>query len=153
MLAWYHADVTTRTARVAIQLLILLVFTFSWGCGEEEPDPFARAQKVEGFAKLEKKLAKLERNQYQVWGVEDDHGVLKVNVVLKPPTQDPAEVKRLTLNTLFDLQTIVSTDINLSAWAYAETEGELLGMSFYSALTEQSHFKSAAEISATPAVD
>ena len=128
-----------RTARVGIQLLILLVFSLSWGCGEEEPDPFARAQNVEGFAKL-------ERNHYRVWGVEDDHGVLKVNVVLKPPTQDPAEVKRLTLNTLYDLQTIVGTDLNLSAWSYTEPQGELLGMSFYSSLTEQSHFKSASEI-------
>ncbi len=118
------------------------------GCGEEETDPFARAQNVEDFARLEKKLADLERNHYQVWGVEDDHGVLKVNVVLKPPTQDPAEVKRLTLNTLFDLQTIVGTDLNLSAWSYTEPESELLGMSFYSALTEQSHFKSASEIAA-----
>ena len=135
-----------RAARLAIQLLILLVVSFSLGCGEEKPDPFARAQNVEGFAKLEKKLAKLERNHYQVSGVEDDHGVLKVNVVLKPPTQDPAEVKRLTLNTLFDLQTIVGTDLNLSAWTYTEPEGELLGMSFYSSLTEQSHFKSASEM-------
>ena len=135
-----------RTARVAIQLLILLVFSLSWGCGEEEPDPFARAQNVEGFAKLEEKLADLERNHYRVWGVEDDHGVLKVNVVLKPPTQDPAEVKRLTLNTLYDLQTIVGRDLNLSAWSYTEPQGELLGMSFYSSLTEQSHFKSASEI-------
>lgn len=137
---------TTITARVAIQLTILLAFSLFWGCGEKEPDPFARAQNVEGFAKLEEKLADLERNHYQVWGVEDDHGVLKVNVVLKPPTQDPAEVKRLTLNTLFDLQTIVGTDLNLSAWSYTEPQGALLGMAFYSSLTEQSHFKSAAEI-------
>ena len=138
--------VTTRTAKLAIQLLILSVSCIFLGCSEEKPNPFARAQHVEGFAKLEKKLANLERNYYQVWGVEDDHGVLKVNVILKPPTLDPAETKRLTLNTLFDLQTIVGTDLNLSAWSYTEPQGELLGMAFYSSLTEQSHFKSAAEM-------
>lgn len=138
--------VTMKTARVMTGLLIPLLFSLSLGCREEKPDPFARAQNIEGFAKLEKKLADLERNYYQVWGVEDNHGVLKVNVVLISPTQDLSEVKRLTLNTLFDLQTIVGTDLNLSAWSYTEPQGELLGMAFYSSLTEQSHFKNASEI-------
>ena len=72
-----------KTARVMTGLLIPLLFSLSLGCREEKPDSFARAQNIEGFAKLEKKLADLERNYYQVWGVEDNHGVLKVNDKLK----------------------------------------------------------------------
>ena len=92
--------------------------SLSLRCGEEKLDPLIITRNDEGFAKLEKKLADLERNRHQVWKVEDDHGVLKVNVVLRPRTQDLSEVKRLSLNTLFDLEMIVRTDLNLGALSY-----------------------------------
>ena len=83
MLACYHAGNDDDNRQGGDPADDIAGVSPSSGAAEKrEPDPFARAQNVEGFAKLEEKLADLERNHYQVWGVEDDHGVLKVNVVL-----------------------------------------------------------------------
>ena len=85
----------------------------------------------------------------EVLGVSDEGGSLRVNVWFQNPPSGRSEVRIQTLNTLYDVQSIVGQQLSASVWIYRAPAAEraaLQGLAFFRALTGQTVFKHADEL-------
>lgn len=145
-----------------VRIPVLLVLFSSLGCGTSEPESFLDTT-IPRLEEYRQQLTGVQREDYRVLRVANDGGVLKVDILFQGPYFDQADYRRRTINALKDLQSLVGTEQTLAAWAYipaaadpaAAEERRLqiagepvlpVGMAFYSARTEQTHFKSAQEL-------
>ena len=102
------------------------------------------------LAEIERQLSQNPRKDYQLHSVQESGGVLRVNIFLVPPPSTEEELRMRTLNTLYDVQALVGKEKTVGVWV-GESPGQdpltLLGVAFYSSITETPTFKSAKEIS------
>ena len=104
---------------------------------------------IAGFDDLRQTILEMQSVNYRIHSVQNDRGVVRVNIVLALPPLSDDDIRVATLNVLYDLQSLIGRKETLSVWsASEETPGQLQfqGMAFFSAITENTHFKSANEL-------
>ena len=105
--------------------------------------------KIAGCDDLRQSIIEMQPTNYRIHSVQNDRGVVRVNIVLAVPPLNDEDIRIATLNALYDLQSAIGRKETLSVWsASEETPGQLQfqGMAFFSATTENTHFKSASEL-------
>ena len=111
--------------------------------------PRPEMRPIVNFEHYQKEITRLSNNRYQVLGVSDEEGSLRVNVWFQNPPSGRSEVRIQTLNTLYDVQSIVGRELSVSVWIYRAPAAEraaLQGLAFFRALTGQTVFKHADEL-------
>ncbi len=128
---------------IAVGLPALIFYSIFFGSPRPEMRPIAN------FENYQKAITGLSSDRYQVLGVSDEGGSLRVNVWFRnPPSQRP-DVRIQTLNTLYDVQSVVGQELSVSVWIYrapATERAALQGLAFFRALTGQTVFKHADEL-------
>lgn len=102
-----------------------------------------------GFEKYQSQILNFQSRDYEVIGVIDEGGQVRVNVALANPTEDPLETRIQATNALYDMQSLLGRELSVSVWTYRSREArpsDLQGMAFFRALTEQQGYKSAEEL-------
>lgn len=88
----------------------------------------------------------IESEDYSVVEIGRDDKALRVNVSLGSETLTGGDVKRITLNALYDIQARVGKEEHLAVWSYSGRPLTIRGMAFYSSLTDTYHFKGPEEL-------
>ena len=112
-------------------------------------DPRPEMRPIPNFENYQKDITRLSNNRYQVLGVTDEGGLLRVNVWFQNPLSSRSEVRIQALNTLYDVQSVVGRKLSASVWIYRAPIAErsaLQGLAFFRALTGQTMFKHADEL-------
>ena len=128
---------------IAVGLPALIFYSIFTGGPRPEMRP------ITNFENYQKEITRLSNERYQVLGVSDEGGSLRVNVWFQNPPSGRAEVRIQTLNTLYDVQSIVGQEMSASVWGYgapATERAALQGLAFFRALTGQTVFKHADEL-------
>ena len=127
---------------VAVGLpLFIMLNIFNW---KSSPVP-----DIEGFAEVEKQLSQLDQADFRIHSIQNDGGVLRLNIVLNALSSSPEEVRMRTFNVLYDVQALLGRDRTVSVWAGTSEGAEtfkIQGLAFYSANTESYHFKDGSDI-------
>lgn len=98
---------------------------------------------------VEQNLQQLEAEGYRLHSVQDDGGVLRINILLNEAPENEEETRMRTLSALYDVQGVIGKERTVSVWSGTPTAGDKLklhGMAFFSSITENYTFKSASEI-------
>lgn len=109
----------------------------------------APSPEIAGFDDLQQSILEIHPSNYRIHSVQNDRGVLRVNIVLTLPPLNDNDTRIAALNALYDMQSAIGRKHTLSVWsAIEETSGHLQfqGMVFFSAITEDTYFKSASEL-------
>ncbi len=112
-------------------------------------DPSPEMRPIANFETYQRDITRLSNDRYQVLGVIDQEGLLRVNVWFENPLSSRAEVRIQALNTLYDVQSVVGRKLSASVWIYRAPVAErsaLQGLAFFRALTGQTVFKHADEL-------
>ncbi len=102
-----------------------------------------------GFEEYKRQIESYSHPDNQILNVIDEGGQIRVNVLVKNPSQDRLDTRIQATNLLYDMQSLVGREISISVWTYraeAARPGDLLGMAFFRSLTEQQGYKSAEEL-------
>ncbi len=128
---------------IAVGLPALIFYSIFFGGPRPEMRPIAN------FENYQKDITRLSSDRYQVLGVIDQGGLLRVNVWFQNPLSSRSEVRIQALNTLYDVQSVVGRKLSASVWIYRAPIAErsaLQGLAFFRALTGQTVFKHADEL-------
>ena len=128
---------------IAVGLPSLIFYSIFLGGDRPEMRPITH------FENYQREITRLSNDRYQVLGVSDQGGSLRVNVWFRNPLSGRSEVRIQTLNTLYDVQSIVGRELSVSVWIYRAPAAEraaLQGLAFFRALTGQTVFKHADEL-------
>lgn len=128
---------------IAVSLPALIFYSIFFGGPRPEMKPIAN------FENYQREITRLSNSRYQVLGVIDEGGSLRVNVWFQDPPSGRLDVRIQTLNTLYDVQSIVGQELSASVWIYrapAPERAALQGLAFFRALTGQTVFKHADEL-------
>ena len=104
------------------------------------------------LAEIERQLSQNPRKDYQLHSVQDNSGVLRVNILLLTPPSTKEELRMRTLNALYDVQSFVGREKTVGVWAgnaVGQDQLILLGVAFYSSITKNLSFRTAEEIGAS----
>lgn len=104
---------------------------------------------TEALAELERHLTEHPKQEYRLHSVQDDGGVIRVNILLHSVPASTEELRMQTMGALYDVQTVVGKSKTVSVWAGTPTGKErlkLLGVAFFSSITDNYTFKSGEEI-------
>ncbi|MBI4446728.1 MAG: hypothetical protein HY645_12560 [Acidobacteria bacterium] len=126
----------------AVGLPVLIFYSIFRTSPDEQPA-------AEDLTEIERRLQQDLHEDYQVHSVQADGSVLRVNIVLSEEPASSEALRMRTLDALYDVQDVVGKDRHSSVWTgSALPDGKLrfLGMAFYSSISENYVFKSAAEI-------
>ena len=108
--------------------------------------------KLKPIAELDRyqsEISGLTNQTYQVLGVTDEGGSLRVNTWLRRPASGDRDIQMQTLNALYDVQTHTGQKLSVSVWMYRSSQirrSDLLGLAFFRALTGQTVYKNASEL-------
>ena len=138
------------SARVILPVLVIAVglpafIFYSLFSGDPRPE----MRPIANFENYQKDITRLSNDRYQVLGVIDEGGLLRVNVWFQNPLSSRSEVRIQALNTLYDVQSLVGRKLSASVWIYRAPVAErsaLQGLAFFRALTGQTVFKHADEL-------
>ncbi len=128
---------------IAVGLPALIFYSIFFGGPRPEMRP------ISNFKNYQMEINRLSNDRYQVLGVSDEGGSLRVNVWFRNPPSGRSEVRIQTFNTLYDVQSIVGQELSASVWIYRAPAAErtaLQGLAFFRALTGQTVFKHADEL-------
>ena len=128
---------------IAVGLPAFIFYSIYSGGPRPEMRPIAN------FENYQKDITRLSSDRYQVLGVIDQGGLLRVNVWFQNPLSSRSEVRIQALNTLYDVQSVVGRKLSASVWIYRAPAAErsaLQGLAFFRALTGQTVFKHADDL-------
>ncbi len=106
--------------------------------------PAPEMKPTANFENHREAISNLRSPLYQVIGVVDEGGSIRVNVQLQNPSPERLEARIQALNTLYDVQSAVGQELSVSVWTYASPTAErsaLQGLAFYRALTGRTIFR------------
>ena len=138
------------SAKAILPVLILglglpafIFYTVFFGGPSPEMRPTAN------FESHRESISSLSNQRYEVLGVVDKGGSIRINVWFRDPDPGRVEARIQALNTLYDVQYIVGQELSVSVWTYASPTVErsaLQGVAFYQALTGRTVFKQRDEL-------
>ena len=129
-------------SRALVVAAALLLVTCSSGA-----DSPAKISEPEVSNRLEQQIKALPSSDFLVLKVSMEDRAIRVDILLSPIPASEQDIKRVTLNALYSIQSRIGKEDHLAVWAYAEDRATALGMAFYSSISEQYLFKSAGELS------
>ncbi|MGH9339047.1 MAG: hypothetical protein ACRD1R_05550 [Acidobacteriota bacterium] len=118
-------------------------------CASSESEDTSFQFRVSNFSQLKEKLSTLDRDDYELQSIEDDGGVLRVDVLLKQPPSDEEHLRKCTLAVLEEVQEVIGNETTVSVWTSTyDPSGRIrpAGMAYYSSRIGNYNFKTAAEI-------
>ena len=121
--------------------MFILLNIFKWG---SFPVP-----EIRDPAEVKKQLSQLDEAVYRIHSIQNDGGVLRVNIVLNALSPSAEEVQMRTFNVLYDVQALLGRDRTVSVCVGTSEGTEIFkahGLAFYSANTESYYFKDGSDI-------
>ena len=106
--------------------------------------PSLEIRPIANFESHKRSISSLSNQRYEVLGVVDEGGVIRINVWFRDPARGRVEARIQALNTLYDVQSIVGQELSVSVRTYSSPTVEqsaLHGLAFYQALTGRTVFK------------
>lgn len=106
------------------------------------PSPEMRT--TANFKNYQESISDLNNQRYEVLGVVDEGGSIRINVWFREPAADPVETRIQTLNTLYDVQSIVGPEVSVIVWIYSSPAVErsmLRSLAFYQAQTGRTVYR------------
>ncbi len=107
------------------------------------------SQSIKGLREIEGEILTLPKEGYRTHSVQDDSGILRVNILLDSVPQNERELRVKILEVLYDIQTLVGKKMSIAIWAGTSSGDDplkLQGVAFYSSINEDYHFRNANEI-------
>ncbi len=92
-------------------------------------------------AGLISKIESFESPRFSIQQVIPEDGTIRVNIVFNHQPENRTELKRATLNALFEIQLSAGKTIRLSVWSWDSTSKNFSGYAFYSHVDNSYHFK------------
>lgn len=123
---------------------ILFLFAFS-SCNQGGSGLPEATESIPQFELRKDQIERIETKDYEIVEVQDEGGVIRVDVSLPSPVSG-GELERTTYNILHEIQAEIGMDDRLAVWTHHGEDRQLMGMAFYSPLTETYHFKTADEL-------
>jgi TFIIF-interacting CTD phosphatase-like protein len=129
------------TIRIIAVLSCILISVPGAGCsGSTESVPDKIASSGEN-SKLIQKIGDFSSPRFTVQEIIDEDQAVRVNIVFLQGPKDLLELKRLTLNALFEVQSVVGKTSRLSVWSWDAKMKKFSGYAFYSPVDNSYHFK------------
>ena len=91
-------------------------------------------------------MESIQSPDFDVFRIEDEDGAIRVSLTLVASEVSDVDTRRETINALLKIKTMLDNNQRLAIWSYAADEKTVLGMAYYSPLTEDYHYKSAGEL-------
>lgn len=91
-------------------------------------------------------ISGIESEDYSVHEIRREDKAIRVDITLNSDGIPPGEVKRITLNALYDVQALLGKEQHLAIWSHSGEPLTIRGMAFYSSLTETYVFKKPEEL-------
>jgi hypothetical protein len=96
--------------------------------------------------RIRRLISGIESEDYSVREIGRDDKAIRVDITLKSESLSQGDVKRVTLNALYDIQAQLGKEQHLAVWSYSGQPLTISGMAFYSSLTDTYHFKGPEEL-------
>jgi hypothetical protein len=91
-------------------------------------------------------ISGIESEDYSVHEISREDKAIRVDITLNSGDIPEGEVKRITLNALYDVQAHLGKEQHLAIWSYSGQPLTIRGMAFYSSLTKTYVFKKPEEL-------
>ena len=91
-------------------------------------------------------ISGIESEDYSIQEIGRDDKAIRVDIALSSDDLLEGEIKRVTLNALYDVQARLGKERHLAIWSYSGQPLTIRGMAFYSSLTEAYVFKKPEEL-------
>lgn len=118
---------------------------------DEAPSKVSVERSLPGFDSYRARILELRSSSFEILGVIDEGFAVRVNVRVFQPASDRLAARVQATNALYEIQGAVGKKVSAAVWTYVGEEardGDLEGMAFYHALTEQYVFKTPEEVRA-----
>jgi hypothetical protein len=106
---------------------------------DNQPEPIEPPESVPTH--LIEQIESLQPEQFDIFAVRFEDGALRVDFRLHRHPVDPAELKKATLNALFELQTAIDKKTRLSVWCLDPVTEDFEVYAFYSPIDQSYHFR------------
>ena len=122
---------------------LLAVFALMCACSDSPPDSHEQSPGSNRYASLTESI---QSPNFDVFRIEDEDGAIRISLTLVSSELTDADTRRETINALLEIRTILDNNQRLAVWSYAADQKTILGMAYYSPLTEDYHYKPAGEL-------
>ena len=119
----------------------LALFLLFLACSSPAGLPVSEDQSNVDTAGLISKIESFESPRFSIQKVIPEDGAIRVNIVFSHQPENQTELKRATLNALFEIQTSAGKTTRLSVWSWDPTSKNFSGYAFYSHVANSYHFK------------
>jgi hypothetical protein len=122
---------------------LLAVFALICACSDSAMDSQDRSPESNRYGSLMKSI---QSSKFDVFRIEDEDGAIRISLTLLSSEASKVDTRRETINALLEIKAMLDNNQRLAVWSYAADQKTVLGMAYYSPLTEEYHYKSAGEL-------